>query len=97
MRPVVGDVSGGKDAWACVTPGGTSEPHGPLSSDCGPSRDLSRLVQGVFLDRTAQGLKPRFLKGKPPSDADVAHVVQKSSRRVNRNVTFNSLLRRPAV
>jgi heterodisulfide reductase subunit B len=39
-------------------------------------------MEGVFLDRTDQGLKPRFLKGEPPSDADVAHVVQKSRRRV---------------
>ena len=33
-----------------------------------------------------QGLKPRFLKGEPPSDADVAHVVQKISRRVIRKL-----------
>ena len=30
------------------------------------------VMEGVFLDRTDQGLKPRFLKGEPPSDADVA-------------------------
>jgi hypothetical protein len=41
-------------------------------------------LEGVYLDRTAQGLKPRFLKGEPPSDADIAAVVQKISRRVIR-------------
>ncbi len=43
-------------------------------------------IEGVFLDRTDQGLKPRFLKGEPPSDADVADVVQKISRRVIRKL-----------
>ena len=43
-------------------------------------------MEGVFLGRTDQGLKPRFVKGKPPSDADVAHVVQKISRRVIRTL-----------
>ncbi len=43
-------------------------------------------IEGVFLDRTDQGLTPRFLKGEPPSDADVAHVVQKISRRVIRQL-----------
>ena len=44
------------------------------------------VMEGVFLDRTDQGLKPRFLKGEPPSDADVATGVQKSSRRVIRTL-----------
>jgi hypothetical protein len=44
------------------------------------------VMEGVFLDRTERGLKPRFLKGEPPSDADVAHVVQKISRRVIRKL-----------
>jgi Putative transposase len=44
------------------------------------------VIEGVFLDRTDQGLKPRFLKGEPPSDADVAHMVQKISRRVIRKL-----------
>jgi hypothetical protein len=44
------------------------------------------VLEGVFLDRTDQGLKPRFLKGEPPSDADVANVVQKISRRVIRKL-----------
>jgi hypothetical protein len=39
------------------------------------------VIEGVFLDRTDQGLQPRFLQGEPPSDAAVAHVVQQSSRR----------------
>jgi hypothetical protein len=44
------------------------------------------VLEGVFLDRTEQGLKPRFLKGEPPSDADVAEVIQKISRRVIRKL-----------
>jgi hypothetical protein len=44
------------------------------------------VIEGVFLDRTDQGLTPRFLKGEPPSDADMAHVVQNISRRVIRTL-----------
>jgi hypothetical protein len=44
------------------------------------------VMEGVFLDRTDQGLKPRFIKGEPPSDADVADVIQKISRRVIRTL-----------
>jgi hypothetical protein len=44
------------------------------------------VMEGVFLDRTDQGLKPRFVKGEPPSDADVVHVIQKISRRVIRTL-----------
>ncbi len=43
-------------------------------------------IEGVFLNRTEQGLKPRFVKSEPPSDADVADVVQKISRRVIRKL-----------
>jgi hypothetical protein len=43
-------------------------------------------LEGVYLDRTAQSLKPRFVKAEPPSDADVAHVVQNISRRVIRKL-----------
>ena len=43
-------------------------------------------IEGVFLDRTDQGLKPRFIQGVPPSDADVAEVIQKISRRVIRKL-----------
>src|SRR5262249_2044478 len=39
-------------------------------------------LEGVYLDRTAAGLKPRFVKGEPPSDADIAEVVRTISRRV---------------
>jgi Putative transposase/Transposase zinc-binding domain len=41
-------------------------------------------LEGVFLDRTAQGRPPRFLAGEPPTDTDIAAVVQKISRRVIR-------------
>ena len=32
------------------------------------------------------GLKPRFLAGAPPTDADIAAVIQKLSRRVIRSL-----------
>ena len=41
-------------------------------------------LEGVYLDRTEAGLKPRFLKGEPPSDADIAAILQKISRRIIR-------------
>ena len=40
----------------------------------------------MYLDRTDQRLKPRFVKAEPPSDADVAHVVQNISWRVIRTL-----------
>src|SRR4029450_7452998 len=43
-------------------------------------------LEAVYLDRTAAGLKPRFVKGEPPSDAGVAAVLQKISRRVIRKL-----------
>ena len=43
-------------------------------------------LEGVYLDCTDQGLKPRFLTGEPPSDADITAVVQKISRRVIRKL-----------
>jgi hypothetical protein len=43
-------------------------------------------LEGVYLDRTDQGRKPRFLTGEPPSDADIADVVQKISHRVIRKL-----------
>ena len=43
-------------------------------------------LEGVYLDRTDQGPKPRFVKGEPPTDADIAAVVQKISRRVIRKL-----------
>src|SRR5919108_3984224 len=43
-------------------------------------------LEGVYLDRTAVGLKPRFLAGAPPTDTDIAAVIQKISRRVIRKL-----------
>jgi Transposase zinc-binding domain len=41
-------------------------------------------LEGVFVDRTAQGLRPRFLPQTPPTDADIATVLQPISRLVIR-------------
>src|SRR2546422_208761 len=41
-------------------------------------------MEGVYLNRTDQGRKPRFLQGEPPSDADIATVLQQISHRVIR-------------
>jgi hypothetical protein len=41
-------------------------------------------LEGVFVDRTAQGLQPRLLPAAPPTDADIATVLQTISRRVIR-------------
>jgi hypothetical protein len=43
-------------------------------------------LEGVYLDRSDQGLKPRFVKAEPPSDADIAMVLQKISLRVIRTL-----------
>ena len=43
-------------------------------------------LEGVYVDRTAQGLRPRFVKAEPPTDADITAVVQKISRRVIRTL-----------
>jgi hypothetical protein len=43
-------------------------------------------LEGVYLDRTDQGLTPRFVKGEPPSDTDITAVLQKISRRVIRTL-----------
>src|SRR5713101_754033 len=43
-------------------------------------------LEGVYLDRAEAGLKPRFVKGEPPSDADIAEVAQTISRRVIRKL-----------
>src|SRR5215813_4423874 len=43
-------------------------------------------LEGVYLDRTEARRKPRFLTGEPPSDADVADVLQKISHRVIRKL-----------
>ena len=51
-----------------------------------PSRQTRGHPADARVDRTEQGLKPRFLKSAPPSDADVANVIQKISRRVIRKL-----------
>src|SRR5262250_1383140 len=43
-------------------------------------------LEGVDLDRTDQGRTPRFLAGAPPTDTDIASVIQKISRRVIRKL-----------
>src|SRR6266571_4246344 len=43
-------------------------------------------LEGVYLDRSDQDRKPRFVTDEPPSDTDVAEVVQKISRRVIRTL-----------
>jgi hypothetical protein len=43
-------------------------------------------LEGVYLDHTDQGHKPRFLTGEPPTDTDIAEVVQKISHRVLRTL-----------
>src|SRR2546422_4594328 len=43
-------------------------------------------LEGVYLERTDQGRTPRFLQGEPPTDTDIAAVVQKISRRVMRKL-----------
>jgi hypothetical protein len=43
-------------------------------------------LEGVYLDRTDQGLTPRFVKREPPTDADIATVIQTISRRVTRTL-----------
>jgi hypothetical protein len=43
-------------------------------------------LEGVYLDRSDQALKPRFVKADPPSDADMAMVLQKISHWVIRKL-----------
>src|SRR5437870_5243345 len=43
-------------------------------------------LEGVFLDRTDQGRTPRFLTAEPPTDTDIANVIQKIRRRVLRKL-----------
>jgi Putative transposase/Transposase zinc-binding domain len=43
-------------------------------------------LEGVYLDRTDQGRKPRFLAVEPPTDTDIADVIQKISHRVIRTL-----------
>jgi hypothetical protein len=41
-------------------------------------------LEGVYVDRTAQGLRPRFVTAEPSTDTDITAVVQKISHRVIR-------------
>jgi len=41
-------------------------------------------LEGVYVDRTAQGLRPRVVTAEPPTDVDITAVVQKISHRVIR-------------
>ena len=43
-------------------------------------------IEGVYLDRTDEGRPPRFLAGEPPTDTDIAAVVQQISHRVIRTL-----------
>jgi hypothetical protein len=43
-------------------------------------------LEGVYVDRSDKGLKPRFVKVEPPGDADIAAVVEKISHRVIRKL-----------
>src|SRR6266704_4224707 len=43
-------------------------------------------IEGVSLDRTAAGRKPRFVQAAPPTDTDIAAVVRKIRRRVIRKL-----------
>jgi hypothetical protein len=52
-----------------------------------PPQSLRRgRAEGVYLDRTEASLKPRFVKGEPPSDADVAAVRQQIRQRIIRTL-----------
>jgi hypothetical protein len=43
-------------------------------------------LEGVYQGRTDAGLKPRFVKAEPPSNADISAVLQKISHRVIRKL-----------
>ncbi len=43
-------------------------------------------LEGVYLDRSDADLRPRFVKAEPPSDVDIATVLQKISHRVIRKL-----------
>jgi hypothetical protein len=51
-------------------------------------------LEGVFVDRAAQGLKPRFLPAAPPTDADIATALQKISQRVIRELRKRGISKR---
>jgi hypothetical protein len=43
-------------------------------------------LEGVYEDRSPQGLKPRFRSQEPPTDAEIAAVLHKISQRVIRHL-----------
>ena len=43
-------------------------------------------LEGVYVDRSEEGHKPRFVKVEPPSDVDITKVVEKISQRVIRRI-----------
>src|SRR5437899_5666274 len=43
-------------------------------------------MEGVYLERTAAGCKPRFVQAEPPCDADITTILQKISHRVIRKL-----------
>src|SRR5262249_2701943 len=49
-------------------------------------------MEGVYLERTDAGRKPRFLAGEPPVDTDITDVIQKIRRRVIRKLRHLSYL-----
>ena len=69
--------------------GSVSLPNGRRKSYYGKTRaEVAHklFLEGVYVDRTEQGLKPRLVKVAPPTDTDIAEVVQKISRRVIRKL-----------
>jgi hypothetical protein len=43
-------------------------------------------MEGVYLERTAAGRKPRFVQAEPPRDVDITTILQKLSHRVIRKL-----------
>ena len=50
-------------------------------------------LEGGFVDRTAHGLKPRFVQADPPTDAEIAVVLHKISQRVIRHLRKRGYLK----
>src|SRR5262249_55301428 len=62
---------------------------GTFLQRCGRAMHLDRhfpvvFLEGVSVDHTAQGLRPRFVTAEPPTDVAITAVVQKSSHRIMR-------------
>ena len=74
-----------------ASPPRAARPQMLLSQGAGGSLNVNLrfhvvFLEGVYLDRSDVGLKPRFVKAEPPSDADIAKVLQKISHRVIRKL-----------